>query len=351
MADSSIGDKVSSLNIGTTIKDGLGKISDAASSGIKTASLKIKSVFERKDLPKPPVPKPTTSSSPTGAKQSKSMDKFKGMLVFPGDMKYYTKFSFKAYDKKIVTAGAKDLPTVTIVLPMPNNLKENFSVDYETPAMGPIAGPAVDAIRKAVETGSVTGVLGSGEQMLAGAAATIQDSMKKGGMEKLAGATGLLTGTAPNPQLAVLFSNIGLRTHSFSYKFAPKSLKEVNDLRQIVWELKRRMLPGMAAQGTTLFTFPDVCDIEFGPDKTKPYKILQCVMDSFEVNYTPMGSPAFFKDGDPVMVEISMTFKETKPFTRMEIDDFKATEGRKAPAVAPAPVPPAPVDRPTRGGR
>lgn len=322
--NTSIDAKVFVDQTASKIKDGIGKISDALESGAKTASLKIKSAFEKKDLPKAPGMKPTTESSPTGAKAKSQENNFKDMLVFPGDMKYFTKFSFKAYNKSIPTGVAKDLPTVVIVLPMPTNLKETFGVQYDTPAQGPVGGALTDSVAN-ISRGE--GSVPTAGQVAAGAAAAVQGATKKASSEAIGGAASQLAGTAPNPHIATIFSNIGLRSHSFSYKFAPKSLGEVNQLRKIIYELKKRMLPDMVAGGTTLFTFPDLCDIEFGPDKTKPYKILQCVMESIDVNYAPMGSPAFFKGGDSVMVEVSMQFKELKPFTRVELGEFKNTEG------------------------
>ena len=167
-------------------------------------------------------------------------------------------------------------------------------------------------------------------QAVSGGQAIIQDLTKKAAGETAGAVSSMLSGAAPNPKIATIFSNINMRSHSFSYKFSPKSLKEVNDLRKIIYELKKRMLPGMSNDGNALFTFPDVCNIEFGQggkSLNKPYKILECVMESIDVNYAPSGSPAFFKDGDAVLIEISMQFKETAPFTRTELGEFKDTTG------------------------
>lgn len=43
-------------------------------------------------------------------------------------------------------------------------------------------------------------------------------------------------------------------------------------------------------------------------------------MTGLSVNYSPNG-PAFFKTGDPVIVDISMTFKEMSAFTRLDVED------------------------------
>jgi hypothetical protein len=329
---SSLGQKISALNIADSVNAGVSNFSAAVQmAASKLPSLSIVSKFESKDLPKAITAKDTTT--PSEVIQNKST--FAGALTFPSEMKYFTKFSFYEFNKKDVTSAVKDLPTQTFILPMPNNLQESFGVEYETPSLGPIAGAAANAVISALRSNnpgaSAAGIVGdlltTPTIAIAGAAASL-NALKK--MSPEAGAIGgMAFGVAPNPNMAVLFSNIGLRTHSFSYKFAPTSAKELATLKTIISQLKTRMLPGMADEGSMLFTFPDVCDIEFGPEKNKPYKIKRCVMDSLSVNYTPMGSPAFFKTGDPVMVEINMSFKEMSPFTRVDMKDDKNSQASR----------------------
>lgn len=317
----SIGAKVSSLNIAQSIDAGVAKFSEAAQGSLGSVpGLKILSKFIVKDMPKPP-PQGGGGTSPEEAKQSGTA--FAGALSFPSAMKYYTKFTFKEYDKKVVNQATKDQPTVVIILPRPNDMHESFGVTYAEPALGPVLGNATDSVVKALRGENIEGAKTMGENTVKGGEAATLNLLKKGGYEKTAALGSMGLGVAPNPNLAVLFENIGLREHSFSYKFAPTSRQELQTLKNIIQQLKTRMLPGMDTQ--MLFTFPDVCDIEFGPIADNPYTIKRCVMTSLNVNYTPMGSPAFFKTGDPVMVEIQMSFKETSPYTRVDVVTAKRT--------------------------
>ena len=86
------------------------------------------------------------------------------------------------------------------------------------------------------------------------------------------------------------------------------------------------MLPRVS-ENTMLFSYPSTCDISFhnGDNKEVPYKIKRCVMKSLTVNYAPNGTPAFFKSGDPVMVEVSMSFMEMSPFTANDVDSIKGS--------------------------
>lgn len=330
---SSLGQKISALNITDSINAGVSGFSSAVQSAAsKLPSLSILSKFESKDLPN--ISGMMGTVTPFESMSNKST--FAGALTFPSEMKYFTKFSFYEYDRKVVNMGAKDLPTQVVVLPMPNNLQETFGVTYDTPSLGPVAGAATNSLINAIRGEGSTGMPTSGKELVqtvaAGGAALALNAMKKSSSEgaQTAGAVAsMVGGVAPNPNMAVLFSNIGLRSHSFSYKFAPTSAGELATLKAIIAELKTRMLPGLALDGSMLFTFPDVCDIEFGPNKNTPYKIKRCVMDNLSVNYTPMGSPAFFKTGDPVMVEINMSFKEMSVYTRADMKSDKSSQASR----------------------
>lgn len=339
--DRSLAVKMQLEKTANQIKDGLGNISNAVQSAGKEYSLKIQSVFERNDIARrTSASSAANKTSPEEARQSNPP--FVGALTYPAEMKYFTMFAFRKYDRKNVLDSPKETPSVTIVLPMPNNLSETFSVDYQTPAMGPLAGAAIDTAiganrdrgNSAADKAAVNNLSGTVKDLsVAGAIGLLKTQGAAG--DVLSNAAQMASGVAPNPYLAVIFSNIGLREHSFSYKFAPNSRKEMENIKQIIRELKLRMLPGMSGSSDMLFTFPDTCDISFGPTKNKPYKIKSCVMKSISVNYSPNGSPAFFKTGDPVMIEISMTFMEMSPFTRHDLDEPRTYN--------PPPAPPTPT--------
>ena len=315
---------------------------DAVQSGAQAAALKVSSLFTSKNFKK--APPASASTTPEQAKQRKPA--FVGALVYPADLQYYTRFSFKEYNKKDVTSVAKDSNSVDIILPLPANLTETFAVEYATPALGPVVGAAAEGIIKGVRQGGAAGLatavgkgLSPSNLVTAGEAGVLNGLKSMGGAGEVAAQIGSMAlGVAPNPHLAVIFSNIGLRSHKFSYKFAPRSEVELKSLKNILYHLKRKMLPGLDKSGGMLFSFPDVVDIKFMTGRgNAPYIIKRCVMESLDVNYSPAGSPAFFKTGDPVMVEISMLFKEMSPFTR---DDVVGAPAAAAPATPPAAAPP-----------
>lgn len=326
--NSSIAQKIGLTDIANKVSSGLGSISAAAQSLFKTSPLNIKSSFASTDFKSSALSSiAKNGQTPEEARRANGNYKYDTM-VYPADIKYMTLFSFYKYERVTLDAPPKSIPIATIALPMPANLAEAFAVDYDTPALGPAVGAASNAVINAFRPGgggikglTPASIADAGQKVAEVAGAVGMNALKSApvGGETLFNLASIAAGVAPNPHLAVIFRNIGLREHSFSYKFAPNSKEEMILLKRIVKQFKHSMLPGMTQAAETLFTFPDTCKISFQPDETKPYKIKECVLASLNVNYAPGGSPAFFKTGDPTMVEISMTFKEISPFTRKDL--------------------------------
>jgi len=323
---SSLAEKVGVKDIAGGIKDGFGKASDAIGGIFKKApSVKADTSFPSSTLPRATARKEETPQFVAPVPGTP--------LIYPVDMKYFTKFTFYQYKRLIATETPKQLPTATIVLPMPSNLSEAFTVGYDTPALGTLAGVGSEGLMKALEgaklgndavsmvKGALGGATEGGTVKGMASAATLAAAMNF--MKNNKGTIGQdlirkTTGMVPNPFLAVLFRNVDMRTHQFSYRFAPNNLKELQTVKSIIKQLKIRMLPGLLEGSLdAAFTFPDTCLISFGPVENPPYKIKRCVLENMSVNYSPNG-PAFFKTGDPVIVDVSLSFKEIEIYTRRD---------------------------------
>lgn len=249
---------------------------------------------------------------------------FEGEFTYPTDLSsdYYMKLTFKHYERKVPISNPVTLPTITINLPIPNNLQEQFSMSYADKQLG-VAGllenvlpnfnqgaeeagrQLADNIKKQVEKTGGAEAAFYGARTIAG----ISDS--------LGGAVDVATGAVLNPFQTLVFQGVNLRSHSFSYRFSPNNSADQQVLKKIIYELKRRMHP---TKRELIYEFPDVVDITFGKKDGDPYFFSTCFLESMSVNYAPQGIPAFFNDGNPVEVEIGLNFKEIKPISR---GDFK----------------------------
>lgn len=335
-----LGSKVNLDSAKNLISSGVDKISGAAKGlfGVKVPSFNLPTSF-----PRSPDFGPTSAS--TAAQGSADMHRkserayanspeasrktFKtpegATFVYPAEQKYYTLFTFNQYERIVPNEAPKEKTSISIVLPMPPDLKENFNVNYDDPSLG-VYGSVTDSAMKEIRTFLGVKDVPVDDKTLKGSiGAAAGAGLIRGIQQSKFGETGgaiarMVTGVAPNPYLALVFRDVSLREHTFQYRFSPRSEEELQVLKKIIKELKKRMLPGLTKGSDILFTFPDTCDISFGPNKDVPYKIKKCVMLSLNVNYSPNG-PAFFKTGDPVVVDIQMTFKEMSAFTRVDMGE------------------------------
>lgn len=354
-----LGSKVNLDSAKNLVSGGIDKLSSAAKGlfGTKVPSFNLPTSFNKSPDFGPPSPAVAAKDSADVQRQlagyaavtpetsRKTFNTPAGAaLVYPANQKYYTLFTFSQYERVIPNEAPKEKTSISIVLPMPPDLSEEFSIGYDSPELG-ISGSVSDSVIKGIRSGlgGDTGGLSKDdiEKTLAGSVVGIAGAGMIKGITKFGGETaGALarraSGVTPNPYLAQVFRNVELRSHTFQYRFAPRSFAELQILKNIIFELKKRTLPGMTQGSDVLFTFPDTCEIKFGPTENTPYKIKKCVLQSLRINYSPNG-PAFFTTGDPVIVDITMSFKETSAFTRLDVEDKRDNI-----VLPPAPPPPPP---------
>jgi hypothetical protein len=133
------------------------------------------------------------------------------------------------------------------------------------------------------------------------------------------------SGTALNPFKETVFESVDFRSFAFKYKFFPKSKKESQDIKNIIYLFKLHMHPDLSQPNKLFFIYPSEFQITYyyenGPN---PYfhKFRPCALESMEVNY---GGEQFasFKDGTPVEINLSLTFRELEIITKGMIAENK----------------------------
>ena len=229
---SSLADKVNFNNIKDIANQGIDKISNAAKGLIARPTAQIETKIPTNALPKIGASTKDTAPPPSKPKLPPST------LTYPVDMKYYTTFKFLKYRRILATDKPTEAYTAVIVLPMPSNLNESHSLDYETANLGALLGAGTEFATSSIRNfQDVPGVRdreeASAKGLLAGAAVAIGTSMF-GKKEALAAAARRATGLTPNPYQAVVFQNVNLRSHSFTYRFAPNSFEELQTVKKII---------------------------------------------------------------------------------------------------------------------
>jgi hypothetical protein len=228
-----------------------------------------------------------------------------------------------------------------VTLPMPANISEANQTGWGEDSLNNLAaglmggavkavgsigdGKLIDGTADLVETAK--GVFNSAgaksqirQQLTLNAASSL---VKKLGVNiNTEGYRARVTGTVINPNLELLFNGPKLRAFQFAFKLAPRSAREAQQVRGIIKFFKKSMAPkrpGPEAGGTGDEFFlgaPNVFKIEFRNGKN-PHNGLPtlktCALVNFNVNYTADGFYSAYNDGQPVSVEIQLSFAELTP--------------------------------------
>jgi hypothetical protein len=263
-------------------------------------------------------------------------------VVFPNDLLRYNylsddlffiKFTFKNYEKR---SQAKSQVVSTsgpgIKLPMPKSLRDNLSVQYDSPSLGAFTGVATDilagdkilrdqTIREPTLLPQIPQIP-QGAQTLAAASGIDQF-----GATKPAEALQALTGVAPNPYQTWLFKHPNFRDHSFNWTLAPTTPEESIIIRNIIHLFQKNMLPAKQDRNNALLLqYPSIVypQLFAGSAQTSSYlyDFKPCVIKSVSVDYAGAGKPAFFTtnnrggiSGAPAIVNLSIQLQEIEFWT------------------------------------
>lgn len=133
------------------------------------------------------------------------------------------------------------------------------------------------------------------------------------------------------PNTNTTFSNVNVRTFSFSFKMVAKDKKDSDEIRKIVNTFRKYLYP----EGNELILqYPPTWTIKFyngtqgadGSDGSEEMKYLpkigRCYLTSFSSSYNA-STNIFHEDGSPTEVDVTATFQETKAYHRGELEDIE----------------------------
>jgi hypothetical protein len=228
--------------------------------------------------------------------------------------------------------------SASIVLPLPKNLSDSYSVNWEKEDVGGVVDKLASGnISNGVNGDDLTQVMvgalskygsdsvvnaliskfGSGSDVVAAAAAavtaTVNEGLKTGGLRY---------GFAINPFQAMTFQGTNFRDHSFTFEFFAKSPEESISIRKIIERFRYNMIPGYSGFSKVLFDYPNMFHISF-METDYLYKFKPCVLTNMGINYHAQGDAFYFDlNGQKVPASISVTlqFKETEIITKNDYD-------------------------------
>ena len=219
-----------------------------------------------------------------------------------------------------------------IVLYMPEDISTGFRANWTGKAFGNFAS---DFLRSAGADGLVEKLEGVKGATWSGinrfipikGAQALSKIVKKVGGDTISNDDifGGISGAILNPNVELMYGGGDLRNFSLNFRLVPRDKSENNTINEICNQFKRAMLPkldpGDVMGGTSKGTFagfigvPDLCRVAFmhgGDEHDALPRFKMCAITQVDVNYTPDGTYATYYDGQPVAVQLTISFQETK---------------------------------------
>ena len=239
------------------------------------------------------------NSQRPSVEQSRQFNNAKSDYQFPKDIgKYWIFLGFETASISNIS-GSKNAITSrrgsdTIILPVPMNLADVNRLEYQ-----------------AVQTTSQT--LQAALGTVSALSKPFAEIMGRFGQAASAGAdvTSALTGFSLNTAQTLKFVQPSLKNHTFSWKLVPSSPAEAKMIDNIVKVIKKNIYPKNMG---LVFKYPNLVNVLLY-NNDKMYRFKPAYVESFSVNFTPEGGPAFHKDSYPVAVQIDMQITENAVWT------------------------------------
>lgn len=139
---------------------------------------------------------------------------------------------------------------------------------------------------------------------------------------ELGGGIDQALGNTVNPQVALLFQGVNLKTFTFTWKFAPNTLEQSIVLKNIIKKIKSLIYPNfVGADGGNLYLkYPSQVDLFYMGSAEHLHYFKRAACTAMEVNYAPDGAAFMEQQGAPAIIDVTMTFQESEIWTG---GDFK----------------------------
>ena len=218
----------------------------------------------------------------------------------------------------------------TWVLPLPQDLTDIHSLQYETIEFGAIA-MATAALGQGNNTVGVLDAMGVGKSAsgdalskefgggIAGFAEgpVAEEVLGFFGLDQAINVVRSRRRNTTNPNMENMFKTSNLRTFQFSWALNPLSSEDANSIKNFINEMKKSIYPlnGTVGGAWNRLQFPAEFIFTFystgvGTGPKVIFRTVACACTDFTVAYTPNGAFHTHVDGNPTTVNISGTFQE-----------------------------------------
>ena len=208
----------------------------------------------------------------------------------------------------------------TLTLPIPANISDTNAVEWGADSM-----TAIQAALSNIGMAFLTGRDAAGEitKTASGVSANkdqLKESLGAAVVEAATGGSGgsLLTratGNIMNPNMELLFKKPSLRPFEFTFKLAPRSKKEAEQVIGIIRTFKQSMAV-IRSESNLFLKTPHTYKLQYkhrGKDHRFLNEFKECALMNMSVNYTPDGNYATYEDGVMTAYEMRLSFTEIEP--------------------------------------
>jgi len=230
--------------------------------------------------------------------------------------------------------------TDSVALYLPTGIGNTTTASYgdsQTGVAGYLALSGVDILQDVKDLDFA----GATDKLFGVGGTLITEAIKKIGIGAIQGLTdteGLtqsfdkIFGQTLNPYIEVTYTSFGMRTFDYTFKFAPESARESDEVKAIIQLFRFHMAPEMKGDAHRYLTLPSTFDIHYmfqsgmgdeavAKENSFYNKIATCVLTSVDVNYTPNEGVKSFADGAPTQLSMALSFQETEMLTKQKIND------------------------------
>ena len=219
----------------------------------------------------------------------------------------------------------------SIHLPMPDEIKNPSTINWEATDFGMMGTAAVKAVKSvksdSVDKGALKDELNSmAERVKSVAAYHVASEMIEGlggnkGMspDDLMGAA---SGKMTNPYKTFLFRGVNFRTFNFKFSLVPFSESDCTLIDKIVSKFREHSYPDFAVD-KMFFTYPDECQITYMWESNHNKwlnNFKRAVCSGIDADFAPLGQWASLRNGFPYMIQLSTVWTEVEIITKSDIN-------------------------------
>lgn len=252
-------------------------------------------------------------------------------LMFPGDLDQeavsYVSLVFKKYNRFDPFTPGDVSGSTTISLPLPENLNftNNIKIqESETGFLGELAKTSIGQTALSnISQGNVEAGLKSLGNLTDLSRNDVLAGLREGALRAsfaalnsaepiVGGLAEQVKGGIPNPHPTVFFKGLDLRQFQWNWKLVPKNAEDARMVAIIIRVIKSLCIP--QRKGSFL-DYPYMILPVINNDPNFIYgNFKKSMVSQININYSGEGTSAFFADGNPVSINLGLTFQEVENY-------------------------------------